>query len=130
MARGLEAVTERILRREGQPVLTPHAGYAEPDALVPRGRVVSAVTRGAPDADQARWRNFRQMVSLFLTSEVAAMPVTAAGVTAMTDSEGCLTLRVPRDGADAGWRNVPVRDPGGDPVDMPVLAPRRMRSSA
>jgi phosphatidate phosphatase APP1 len=124
VARSLEAVTERILHREGPPVLTPHAGYAEPDALVLQGRVLSAVTRDAPDADQSRWRNVRQMVSLFLTSEVAAMPVTAAGVTAMTDSEGYLTLRVPREGARAGWHGVPARIPGGDPVDMPVLVPR------
>ena len=126
VARRVESLLERLVRRDGPPVLQPHAGSAEPDALVLQGRVLSAVTRGAPEADQSRWRNFRQMVSLFLTGEVADVAVEAGGTVARSNDEGYITLRVPRPPGKEGWQEVPASILGTDEVvPMRVLIPRR-----
>ena len=126
VARRAEALVERLVRRDGPPVLQPYAGYAEPEALVLQGRVLSSMTRGEPDADQSRWRNVKEMAAMFLTSEVADVPVEAAGTVARSDAEGYVTLRVERPRGATGWQSVPAAIVGasGGAVAMPVLIPR------
>lgn len=126
VARGVEAAVERAIHSDAPPMLKAYRGYAEPDGLVIQGRVVSAVRRAQPEADQSRWVNFRQMVSLFVTTEVRGMRVRAEGVEARSDAEGYVTLRVPRQPEHAGWVHVAAHLEGcaDEPVPMPVLVPQ------
>jgi len=113
-------------------VLEPYLGYATPEGLVLRGRFLSALKRAAPRPDQSRWTNLRQMVRLFLTDEVAGVPVNARGVSAVSDDEGYVRLEVPRHPGDRGWARVVIaRDAGqsGVPVEetrvgLRALVPR------
>ncbi|MBP0481594.1 App1 family protein [Sagittula salina] len=125
-ARGIEGLIERAIRSDDPPMLKAYRGYAEPGGLVVQGRVLSAVRRSAPEDDQSKWANFRQMVSLFLTSEVLGVRVRAEGVEAVSDAEGYVTLRVPRAPEHAGWVHVEAELPDCDhtPVSMPVLVPQ------
>ena len=54
-------------RRRDRPVIEPYLGYATPEHLIARGRVLTALRRGEPLPTQSRWTNFRQMAALFLT---------------------------------------------------------------
>ena len=102
-------------------VIEPYLGYATPETLVVRGRVLTALRRSEPDPRQSRWTNIRQMASLFLTDEVANVEVTALGVSARTDEEGYFTLHLPRSDHAAGWIEIPVHAPAID--DTEVAAP-------
>ncbi|QRF65382.1 phosphatase domain-containing protein [Ponticoccus alexandrii] len=125
-ARGVEGLIERVFRQDGPPMLKAYRGYAEPGGLVLQGRVVSAVRRAAPEADQTRWTNFKQMLSLFFTTEVQDVRVRAEGVEALSDAEGYVRLHVPRAPDHAGWVHVEaaLADAGDPPVPMPVLVPQ------
>lgn len=124
LAKRGELLIERMFRVEGAPVLTAYMGYAEPDHLVLQGRVLSSVRRGAPDPEQSRWTNFKQMVALFITSEVADVSVTCDGITATSNAEGYVTLRVPRRGGDSGVVTRTARIEGqSDTVQMPAVVP-------
>ncbi len=104
------------------PLIEAYIGYATPEALIARGRVLSAIRQAEPRAGQSRWRNLRQMAALFLTDEVADVPVSADGSTSVTDAEGYFTLTLPR-APGHGWREVPAHVPGGAEVMLPVLLP-------
>ncbi|MBY6090369.1 phosphatase domain-containing protein [Pseudooceanicola sp. 502str34] len=97
---------------EGPPVIDPYLGYATPDELILRGRVLSALRRFAPEPEQSRWVNFLQMLALFLTDEVAHVVVKADGERTVTDSEGYFTLRLPRNGNETGWHGVTAQVSG------------------
>ncbi|MFL4469183.1 phosphatase domain-containing protein [Tateyamaria armeniaca] len=100
----IERLVDRLKRRQAQqPLIEPYLGYATPDTIILRGRVLSAQRRGQPKPDQSRWTNFRQMLSLFATDEVGGVQVRAAGVTALSDEEGYFTLTLPRQSQDIGW---------------------------
>jgi phosphatidate phosphatase APP1 len=112
LARRAESLIERIGRRETDaPVLDPYVGYATPDGLVLRGRVLSHLRRAEPSPMQSRWTNLRQMVALFLTDEVCGVTVRGGGAEAVSDGEGYFTLLVQRHAAP-GWTDVPVRIAG------------------
>lgn len=99
----------RGLRRRGDavPVVEPYLGYADRGEVVLRGRVLTALRRAAPRPDQGRFTNFRQMVRLFLTDEVADVTLAANGRQAKSDEEGYFTLPVPANG-ETGWIEVEV----------------------
>ena len=87
-----------------------YLGYATPDALVARGRVLSRPAHRAK-ADtplEGLAESFRR----FLTDEIAGVRVDAHGVSAVTDEEGHFELRLPRDacegedGPEEGWCSV------------------------
>ena len=102
-------------------IIEPYAGYATPAHLVVRGRVLTALRRNSPLPTQSRWLNFRQMLSLFLTDEVASVEVTAEGASAVTDEEGYFTLLLPRP-TITGWTKVEVTIPGrAGSTQCPVL---------
>ncbi|PWJ15052.1 phosphatase domain-containing protein [Jannaschia seohaensis] len=125
LARRAEGLLERIGDRDDDaPVLEPYLGYATPDGLVLRGRVLSHIRRDTPDATQSKWTNVRQMVQLFVTDEVADVAVEAEGVTAVSDTEGYIRLVVAR-AASAGWTDVPVRIVGSEEpaVAFPARVP-------
>jgi phosphatidate phosphatase APP1 len=96
---------------EKRRMIEPYIGYATPDHRILRGRVLASLKRRKPDAEQSRWMNFRQMLGLFLTDEVAGVTVTSGGVQAVTDEEGYFTLLLPRD-ETVGWSSVPVEIKG------------------
>ncbi|MFD2741210.1 phosphatase domain-containing protein [Sulfitobacter aestuarii] len=100
-------------QRDPRVVIEPYIGYADPDHLVLRGRVLTALRRHKPAPTQSLWLNFKQMLSLFLTDEVAGVELQARGVTAISDEEGYFTLLLPREARiGAGWREIPVSIPG------------------
>ncbi len=45
--------------RGGDPLLEPYRGFATPDALVVRGRVLTSLRRTAPEPENGRWTNLR-----------------------------------------------------------------------
>ena len=103
---------DRIIstRRTGTPLILPHPGYATPDSLVARGRVL-----GRPV-------NHSKVIASFRTRELAGVSVAGQTSETLTDDEGYFTLALPRP-AQAGWVNVPVRA-GDHQTDVPVLVPR------
>lgn len=118
----LEKVLDRLRgHRDPRRIIEPYIGYATPEHLVVRGRVLSALRRNAPLPAQSSWVNFKQMVSLFLTDEVAAVELFAQGVTGITDEEGYFTLLLPRS-EQRGWVEVEVFITGRDgATTCPVL---------
>ncbi|PRY93369.1 phosphatidate phosphatase APP1 [Hasllibacter halocynthiae] len=126
--KGERALDRRVARRgRGAPVIDPYLGYATPETLVARGRVLTALKRGEAREGQSRLGNLRQMASLFLTSEVEGVTVAARGVTAVTDAEGYFHLVLPRGDALPGWTDIRATVEGaevGDEASLPVLVAR------
>ena len=121
--KGLERIGDRA---DDAPVLDPYLGYASPEGLVLRARVLSHLRRAEPDPEQSKWTNLKQMASLFVTDEVAEVPVTARGVTAASDEEGYVSLTVPKGDAAPGWHEVEavIGGPtGGATATCPVHVP-------
>ncbi len=121
----IETVVDRLRgQRDKRRIIEPYYGYATPDNLVVRGRVLTSLRRNNPKPDQSRWTNFKQMFALFVTDEVANVEVTASGVTAFSDAEGYFTLLLPRDG-QTGWQAIEVRIAQEDESAIcPVLVPQ------
>jgi phosphatidate phosphatase APP1 len=106
------------------PLIETYGGYATPDTIILRGRVLTALRRGKPEPEQTRLTNFLQMISLFLTSEVAGVPVRAGEATARSDEEGYFRLTLPRAPSDGpGWiaRTVRIAAPGGEVAEAAAL---------
>lgn len=124
LARRIEIWSERIGARPGAaPVLEPYVGFATPEGLVLRGRVLTHLRRAVPDARQSKWVNLQQMASLFLTDEVAGVTVRAGEASAVSDAEGYVRLLVPpRPGP---WAEVPVEiaDLPGTRTRFPARVP-------
>jgi phosphatidate phosphatase APP1 len=119
----VERWLERIGRKpNADPVLDPYTGYATPDGWVLRGRVLTHLRRTAPRPDQSRWTNLRQMISLFITDEVADVPFMAAGVTCRSDAEGYVTMTIPAQSDRPGWHEVEGRIVGGSSATFAVRA--------
>ena len=121
----LEGLFEAVLGRlrpprSAPPVIEVYLGYSTPEHWVARGRVLTRLVRPEVRPGQRRLRNLLQMLSLFLTDEVAdvAVKATAHGVSAETDEEGYFTLLVPR-GSSHGWAEVAVLAEGARAV-LPV----------
>jgi len=95
------------------PVLDTYRGYSVPGGIMLRGRVLAALRRTTPEPEQSRWQNLREMVSLFFTHEVGGVTVVAteSGVTAQSDEEGYLTLKVPGEFAP-GWHQIALEIEG------------------
>ncbi len=123
-ARLIESGLERIGDREDDaPVLDPYFGYASPDGLVLRGRVLTHLRRTTPDPQTSKWTNLRQMAKLFITDEVAGVTVTAGGHSAVSDAEGYVTLTLPHTG-QPGWTQTPVTIDGQtDATPFPAFTP-------
>lgn len=94
-------------------VIDAYKGYATAMHLVIRGRVLTATTRKQAQQGSGRVANFRQMLALFLTDEVANVTVVSGGIEAVTDEEGYFTLLLPRP-VETGWIDVTVHIKGSD----------------
>lgn len=122
-ARLVESGLEKIGDREDDaPVLDPYLGYATPEGVVLRGRVLSHLRRVEPDPEQSKWMNVRQMANLFITDEVQGVTVAGGGVTALSDAEGYVRLTVPG-GFKPGWATIDVGIAGQDPVPCHARIP-------
>ncbi len=117
----IERWIDSALRRKPKApaVIAPYIGYATPDHLMVRGRVLSKLREDTVRDGQSRWINLRQMARLFLTDEVAGVLVSAGDYSAETDEEGYFTILVPRDG-QAGWVEITVMA-GDASADCPVM---------
>ena len=118
-------VDSYLVSGDDRRTIEPYLGYATPDHLVVRGRVLSALRRTKPDPTHSAWTNFRQMASLFFTREVASAEVIAQSVTAVSDDEGYFNLPLPRWTVE-GWVDIEVSLTDADDVALcPVLVPRQ-----
>lgn len=103
--------------------IDPYIGYATPDQIVLRGRVLSSLRYSTPVPGQSKIANLRQMFSMFLTDEVRNATVRCRNVTGQTDEEGYFTLPLDRD-ARSGWSVEHVHVEGADePSACPVMVP-------
>ena len=82
----------RRRQRGRRPILEPYLGYATPETLIARGRVLTALRRNEPLPTQSKWTNFKQMVSLFMTDEVADVIADMAGA-AYEETGGTVAYR-------------------------------------
>ena len=102
---GVDALFRQVPPVPG--LIEPYDGYATPEHLVVRGRVLARSTATKVRPGQGAWANFRAMVRLFATDEVRGVAVRAGDVEGVTDEEGYFTLRLPRMG-ETGWVEVAV----------------------
>ncbi|SEP58449.1 Phosphatidate phosphatase APP1 [Loktanella sp. DSM 29012] len=100
-------------------VIEPYHGYATPEHLIARGRILALRASERAPGGGSRLANARQMLRLFATHEVADVTVSAGDVTAVSDAEGYFTLLLPRDGR-TGWIDVTVST-GDATATCPVL---------
>ncbi|MGR3492766.1 MAG: phosphatase domain-containing protein [Shimia sp.] len=130
IGRIVERGLERIGRKAGPPVLDPYIGYATPDGWVVRGRVLTHLKRTEYREGQSRWRNARQMLSLFITDEVEDVEVRFGATTTRSDAEGYIDLTVPPRGeVTGGWGRItglPAGTAGDGPDRMPATFPIRV----
>lgn len=109
------------------PVLEAYRGYATPDSLVVRGRVLTALRRTQPSPESSKLTNLLQMAGLFLTREVSGVPVHSpeAGRATRSTREGYIRLEVPRDTPHRGWNEVHLEIEGHPATrrGFPVLVP-------
>ena len=74
----MERLVDRLKRRAPkQPVIDGYLGYATPDTIVFRGRVLSAIVRREAREQDSKWINFLSMARLFFTDEVAEVKMRA-----------------------------------------------------
>ena len=107
----LEKLVDRLaVRRNARRMIEPYLGYATPEHLIVRGRVLTSLRRSQPKPTQSKWTNFKQMLALFFTAEVSGVEVAAEGVTAVSDAEGYFTILLPR-GAQTGVTDITVTIP-------------------
>lgn len=121
-------VVRRARSRGDVPALDPYRGFSTPTHAIVRGRALTALRRTDPSEGQRLSTNLRQMVSLFITGELADLPVVASDSRAetRTNAEGYLWLEVPREDLSPGWSEVTVEIAGHPEtrVNFPVLVPR------
>ncbi len=122
LAARAERVVDRFRRQETARRIDPYIGYSTPSNLIVRGRVLGNSAAVAAVDGQSRWLNFKQMIALFATDEVADVAVKAGDVTAQTDEEGYFTLLLPREGS-CGLKDIVVTA-GGVSTVCPVVVPR------
>ncbi|UWQ56140.1 App1 family protein [Leisingera caerulea] len=123
-----ENLLDRLLPRRPRSgadlVIDPYIGYATPEHLIVRGRVLTRLRRSSPRDGQGVLRNVRQMISLFLTDEAAGITVCQEDATAVSDEEGYFQLPL-LPGRAPGWHDIPVAiADGGAQTACPVLIPR------
>lgn len=110
----------------GAAKLEAYRGYATPEHLILRGRVLTKLRHIRPNKTQGHWRNAKAMISLFLTDEVPGVEVTLSSrdATGVSDEEGYVTLRVPRQASDGpGWVEL-CGEVAGSVVPFSALVPR------
>ncbi|WP_458792837.1 phosphatase domain-containing protein [Yoonia sp. MH D7] len=99
----VEDRADRMFHRTGTGrEVDPYIGYATPDHIVVRGRVLSMLRHAVPTPGQSRALNFRQMLAMFMTDEVRGAVVRCGDHMTHSEDEGYFNLLLPRDGR-VGW---------------------------
>lgn len=119
----VERFVDRFRAAKRAEFIAPYIGYATPEHLMVRGRVLSSLRKDAVTETQSKWTNLRQMVQLFMTEEVADVAVTAQGVMVRSDEEGYFSIPLPR-GSEEGQVDVAV-SAGVVTAECPVVIPAR-----
>ena len=108
----IASVCERVFdavkpkREYGEIEIDPYFGHTTPSEIILRGRVL---TRRAIEAveeledDPNLWTNFKSMIALFNTREIADVLISCEGVNTLSDEEGYFELTLPRAEGKAGW---------------------------
>lgn len=122
----LEGVADRLFHRTSAGrQIDAYVGYATPDQIVLRGRVLSELRHATPQNKQSELTNLLQMFGMFLTDEVRYAAVRCREVSTQTDEEGYFTLVLPR-GGQTGWHTENVFVEGRqEAVECPVLISRK-----
>ena len=120
-AAGIERGVDRFRKTKLATAIETYTGYATQEDLVVRGRVLSDVRTSDVRVNQSKLTNLSQMVRLFMTNEVAGVPVSAQGYETVSDEEGYFTLLIPRSG-QTGRVEIEVRA-GQVTAICPVLVP-------
>ncbi|AHD02551.1 App1 family protein [Leisingera methylohalidivorans] len=128
IALGAERLLDRVPPRRNRSgadlVIDPHIGYSTAEHVIVRGRVLRGLRGSTARHEQGVLRNVWQMVSLFLTDEVAGVTVAHGRATAVTDDEGYFQLLLPV-GRPPGWHDIKVTIAnGGTASACPVFVPR------
>lgn len=123
-AHRVESIIDRF--RPARPtddlVIEPYTGYATPQGIVVRGRVLSRRQRRNTAARPGLLTNLRAMVMLFLTREVSDVEVGVEGITGHSDEEGYFTIRVPVSDPETTFLKVRLPEYGYE-CQAPVVVP-------
>lgn len=118
----IENVIGRLLpRRDADPAITPYLGYATPTEVIVRGRVLNLKAERAMRPDQSAFANFRAMISLFRTDEIAGVRLSAGGQEQQSDEEGYFSFHLPIKDWPRGVVPVAI---GERSWDCPVMIPQ------
>ncbi|WP_324754300.1 phosphatase domain-containing protein [Roseovarius sp. Pro17] len=119
-----ERVADQLFSRTGKGrVIDPYIGYATPDQIILRGRVLSKLRHSSAVEGQTRLTNLRQMLGMFLTDEVRDVTVRCGDAEALTDEEGYFTLLLPRDARTGRHSEQVYIEEGQVPTLCPFLVP-------
>ncbi|SFD70038.1 phosphatase domain-containing protein [Roseivivax sediminis] len=123
IAHPVEKLFDRVfLRREPERVvIDPYLGYATPEEILLRGRVLTSLRRTTPSPEASWWVNLRQMAGLFFTREVSERTIRVGEATAVSDEEGYFTLHLPRGDAAPGWFAAEAEIDGGESATLEAL---------
>lgn len=103
--------------------IDPFIGFATPEGVVLRGRVLSKLRHAKAGKGQSRLDNLRDMIGMFLTDEVRDATVSYGDLTARSDEEGYFTLMLPHDGK-TGWQSAALTVEGSTEIfDCPYFVP-------
>ncbi len=104
------------------PYIDPFIGYASPEGLHVRGRVLNGSPVADLPADSSRWSNFRNMIARFITREIPDIEVVVDGLSTTTDEEGYFAIDVPAGNDEKTV--VEARLPGHEAsASLPVVIP-------
>jgi len=108
----IASVCERVFdavkpkREYGDIEIDPYFGHATPTEIILRGRVLTR--RGVEAVEELEddpnlWTNFKSMIALFNTKEMANVCISCAGVETLSDEEGYFELALSRTDGKTGW---------------------------
>lgn len=102
--RAFDAV--RPKREYGEIEIDPYFGHATPEHIIIRGRVLTRRAIKAVEEleeDPSLWTNFKSMMALFNTREMADVPISCGAIKTQSDEEGYFELSLPRPPSKSGW---------------------------
>ncbi|WP_424968872.1 phosphatase domain-containing protein [Dinoroseobacter sp. S375] len=100
--------------------LDTYLGYTTQTEIVLRGRVLAQPSALSNTAGTSRVANIAHMLKLFVTREVADVPLTCGGVQTRSNEEGYFELRLPRTHTP-GFHSCTVTLPDGTETECPFL---------
>ena len=114
----IASVAERVFdavkpkREYGEIEIDPYYGHATPENIVLRGRVLTRRAIAAVEeleVDPTIWTNFKSMIALFNTREIADVRISSGNTETFSDEEGYFELILPRPKTKGGWVSQEIR---------------------